>query len=256
MTRVAVSEYVGEVIVTGRYKTTKWGVTAVTATVEVRRTRERMARDLVIAQQLKSRRFENDEDASFLAHKIRRHQSFVTQLLRKWIVNSVDLEYRDAICLIRRENYNTTKCNAKLNVIGSVKMTQNCDKLQAYKFIKSTNNPKRGVVCFKGNSCGIIATAKKSDRILIAIHNTSRLTRGSSRIIRIFGSCRRDSTIASPEFIIQAGLGFKEGKRNDRIKSDAPIRTHTPRASDVNAVQDHSWCRSNVSLLFSKDYPT
>ncbi|KOX79771.1 hypothetical protein WN51_11381 [Melipona quadrifasciata] len=50
MTRVAVSEYGGGVIVTGRYKTTKWGVTAVTATVEVRRTRERMARDLVIAQ--------------------------------------------------------------------------------------------------------------------------------------------------------------------------------------------------------------
>ncbi|CAD1470664.1 unnamed protein product, partial [Heterotrigona itama] len=34
------------VIVTGHYKTTKWGVTAVTAMVEVRRTRERMARDL------------------------------------------------------------------------------------------------------------------------------------------------------------------------------------------------------------------
>ena len=51
MTRVAVSEYGGGVIVTGRYKTTKWGVTAVTARVEVRRTRERMARDLVIAQQ-------------------------------------------------------------------------------------------------------------------------------------------------------------------------------------------------------------
>ena len=108
------------------------------------------------------------------------------------------------------------------------------------------NNPER--VCFKENSRGIIATAKKSDRILIAIHNTSRLTRGSSRIIRIFSSCRRGSTIPpSPlpplEFIIQAGLGFKEGKRNDRIKSDGPISTHTPRASDVNAVQDHSWYR-------------
>lgn len=39
------------VIVMACHKTTKWEVTAVIAAVELRRTRERMARALVIAQQ-------------------------------------------------------------------------------------------------------------------------------------------------------------------------------------------------------------